>query len=130
MNQRGTVSGFTLIEILVALAIVAIAMAAVQRSFAQIIDTTLNLRDRNIALWVAQNKLTQYQLEEYWPAVGTHSDATEMASKEWHWVEKVSATQIPDVRRVEIDVMTAGKEYSLAHLVGLVIKPPEQITLK
>lgn len=122
MIARKYHSGFTLIEILVALAVVAIAMAAVQRSFAQVIDTTLNLSDRNIALWVAQNKLTQYQLEEHWPSVGTREDTTEMANKIWSLQEKVSATQIPDVRRVEIDVRMPGEEYSLAHLVGLVIK--------
>lgn len=116
-------TGFTLIEILIALAIVAIAMAAVQRSFAQVIDTTLTLRDRNIALWIAQNKLVQYQLEEHWPATGTRSDTTVMANKEWSLQEKVSATQIPNVRRVELDISARGEEYSLAHLVGLVIKP-------
>lgn len=119
-------AGFTLVEILVALAIVAIAMAAVQRSFAQVIDSTLILRDRNIALWVAQNKLVQYRLEEYWPAVGSRTNTAIMANKEWDLQEKVSATQIPNVRRVELDISERGSEYSLAHLVGLVIKPPEK----
>ncbi len=64
MKQSRRHHGFTLIEILVALAIVVVALAALQRSFAQVIDSTYTLRDRNIALWVAQNKLAQYQMEE------------------------------------------------------------------
>lgn len=128
MTRDNSHGGFTLIEILVALVFVAIAMAALQRSFAQVIDATLTLRDRNIALWVAQNKLTQYQLEQHWPSLGTRNDTTTMANVEWSWQEKVSATQIPDVRRVEIDVRAQGHDYSLAHLVGLVIKPSSKTT--
>ncbi len=126
MKQSRRHHGFTLIEILVALAIVVVALAALQRSFAQVIDSTYTLRDRNIALWVAQNKLAQYQMEETWPSVGTRSDSTMMANREWDWQEKVSATQIPEVRRVEIDVRARGKDYSLAHLVGLVLKPQKK----
>ena len=129
MNQPRHHHGFTLIEILVALAIVVVALAALQRSFAQVIDSTYTLRDRNIALWVAQNKLSQYQMEEHWPSVGTRSDTTVMANREWSWQEKVTETQIPGVRRVEIDVQASGTDYSLAHLVGLVMKPQKKTTL-
>jgi len=121
--------GFTLIEILVALAIVVVALAALQRSFAQVIDSTYTLRDRNIALWVAQNKLAQYQMEEHWPSVGTRNDTTVMANREWDWQEKVTKTQIPDVRRVEIEVRARGTDYTLARLVGLVMKPQKKTAL-
>lgn len=127
MIQEKNQSGFTLIEVLIAMVIVVMAMATFLRSFAQVIDSTATLRDRHVALWVAQNKLTQYQLEEHWPATGTRSDTTVMANKEWRIQEKVSATQIPNVRRVELDISVRGEDYSHAHLVGLVIKPDEKV---
>ncbi len=122
---RKTVAGFTLIEILVALAVLAIALAAVMRAIGQNIDTSVALRDRTMALWVAQNRLALHQLQHDWPAADTTEGDTEMAGRDWHWRQQVAATPDPDLRRIEIDVRAApnGKEV-LAHLVGFLRRPP------
>src|SRR5271169_6140617 len=114
-------NGFTLVEVLVALAIVAVALAAGFRSVAQSSDSATALKARTLALWVAQNRLAAAQLETPAPAVGESggNDAEAGASFAWH--ATVVGTPNPAFRRVEITVAeTARPDYVLAHLVGYV----------
>lgn len=121
MQPRGG-CGFTLVEVLVALAVVAIAMSAVLYGLGQGIDTSAALRDRTVALWVAQNRLAQHQLARAWPSLDTTEGVTEMAGREWHWREQVSATPEPDFRRLDIEVRAASGGEALARLAGFVAR--------
>ena len=70
--------GFTLVEILVALAIVAIALTAGMRALTQATDSAAALKARTLGLWVAQNRLAAAQIATPWPALGSYSgDAQE-----------------------------------------------------
>jgi general secretion pathway protein I len=111
-------TGFTLVEILVALAVLAIALAAVMRSIAQGIDTSAALRERTMALWVAQNRLATHQLQRDFPAPDTTDGTVTLGGREWRWREQVVTTPDADLRRMEIDVRAAGGGQMLAHLVG------------
>lgn len=115
--------GFTLIEVLVALAVLAIALTAVMRTLAQSIDMSASLRDHNVALWVAQNRLAEHQIRKDWPAQDTTEGTTEMAGREWRWREQVSGTPEPALRRIEIEVRAAQGDQALAHLVGFLARP-------
>ncbi|MBI3545466.1 MAG: type II secretion system minor pseudopilin GspI [Gammaproteobacteria bacterium] len=111
--------GFTLVEVLVALAVLAIALAALMRAMGQSIDVTAALRERNLALWVAQNRLSQHQMQQDWPSVDTIDGETEMAGEKWTWREQVSTTPEPKMRRLEITIRkTGGGKENLATLVG------------
>ncbi len=110
--------GFTLLEVLVALALLAIALTAVIRAVAQAIDLSAALRDRTIALWVAQNRLTEHQMQHDWPAIDTYDGSSEMGRREWQWTEKVSATDVAEIRRIDIEVHAPGSRYILARLSG------------
>jgi general secretion pathway protein I len=116
-------SGFTLVEVLVALAVIAIALTAVMRSFGQGVDTTIALRERTIALWVAQNRLATHYVAHSWPSPDTSDGTTEMAGREWRWREKVATTPDGDIRRVEIEIRAAPDREVLARLVGFLPKP-------
>ncbi|HJU24427.1 MAG TPA: type II secretion system minor pseudopilin GspI [Casimicrobiaceae bacterium] len=119
--------GFTLIEVLVALAIVAVALAAGMRAVAQSADGATSLRMRTLALWVAQNRLAQAQLADPWPARGSASGAETQAGTRLLWRESVSDTPNPAFRRVEIVVSEpANADYVLARLVGYVGNPHPQ----
>lgn len=116
--------GFTLIEVLVALGIVAVAFAAIMGAMAQAIDTTATLRDRTFALWVAQNRLAEHQLKGDWPAAGTAQGESQMAGREWEWEEKITTSPLNDrLRQIEISVRAPGTDYVLARLTGLLRKP-------
>ncbi len=115
--------GFTLIEVLVALALVAIAFAAIMRSMAQSIDTTMVLRDKSYALWVAQNRLALHELGQNWPSLDTRDGTATMAGREWRWKEKVISTPLENLRRIEIEITAIENDYVLARLIGFLRKP-------
>jgi len=114
-------TGFTLVEVLVALAIVAVALAAGFRSVAQSAETATALKARTLALWVAQNRLAAAQLEMPGPGVGERDGSETQAGALFAWHQSVSGTPNPAFRRVVITVAGAAQpDYVLAHLVGYV----------
>jgi len=118
-----TQNGFTLVEVLVALAVLTIALAAVMRALSQSIDTSASLRDRTIAMWVAQNRLTTHLVERDFPAMDTTEGDAEMAGREWRWREQVMAAPgEPDMRQIHIEVRAASGPQPLAKLVGFLSK--------
>jgi general secretion pathway protein I len=113
--------GFTLVEILVALAIVAVALAAGMRALAQSTDGAALLKSRTLALWVAQNRLAAAQLATPWPAPGTQRGSVVQAGVPFAYTETVSATPNPAFRKFEVTVAAPDlPDYALAHLVGFV----------
>lgn len=109
-------TGFTLIEMLAAVAILAIAMAAVISGLARYVDNTAYLREKTIALWVAHNHLTEIDLQPVWPDIGKSDGKLPMAGRDWKWKAEVKATEDPQLRRVDIDVLTADGKGTAAHL--------------
>src|SRR5690242_1366488 len=99
---------FTLVEVLVALAILAVALAAGMRAVAQSADGAASLRLRTLALWVAQNRLAQAQLANPWPARGAVAGDETQAGTRLAWRETVSDTPNPAFRKVEIVVSEPG----------------------
>ncbi len=120
--MKGTRSrGFTLIEILVALAIVAVALTAGMRALAQSADSATALKARTLALWVAQNRLAAAQASTPWPGLGNYEGNAAQAGATFLWRETISATPNPAFRRIEIMVMEPDRpDYRIAHLVGFI----------
>ena len=116
--------GFTLVEILVALAIVAIALTAGMRALAQATDTASALKARTLALWVAQNRLAAAQIATPWPALGTYDGDATQAGARFVWQASVATTPNPAFRRFEIVVAEPqAPDYVLARLVGFLGNP-------
>ena len=99
--------GFTLIEVLVALAIVAIGMAAVMGALTSSANTISYLRDKTFAQWVALNQIANLRLSGQQPPTGNSDGDTDFAGRSWHWRQEVVATQIPGVERIDISVRPA-----------------------
>lgn len=119
--KRG--EGFTLVEVLVAVAVLAIAMSAVITAMARQADNAGYLRQKTIALWVAHNRLTEIQLEDEWPDTGRSDEEVEMAGTEWRWEVEVKNTEDARLRRVDVTVRPAReKEGSMAQLSGFIGK--------
>jgi general secretion pathway protein I len=96
--------GFTLIEVLVALAIVTIGMAAVMSAITSSADTVSYLRDKTFAQWVALNQIATLRLSGQMTATGNSDGDTEYAGRTWHWRQEVTATEVPGVVRIDIKV--------------------------
>ena len=113
--------GFTLIEVLVALAVVAVALSAGMRAIAQGADGASSLKGRTLALWVAENRLAQAQLDDPAPAPGTTTGEDAQAGARFVWRRTVEASPNPAFRKIEIVVAQDDQPGSvLARLVGYV----------
>ena len=89
------------------------------RAVAQSADAATLLKQRTLALWVAQNRLAAAQLEAPWPAVGGRNGQAAQAGAAFVWRESVSGTPNPAFRRIEIVVADAREpDYVLARLTG------------
>jgi general secretion pathway protein I len=89
------------------------------RAVAQSADAATILKQRTLALWVAQNRLARAQLESPWPALGGRSGEAAQAGTSFVWRESVSGTPNPGFRRIEIVVANSAQpDYALARLTG------------
>ena len=118
--------GFTLIEVMVALAIVAFGLIAVFGQLNQSATAVTCLRDRSFAHWVAMNRIVELRLTGGFPAVGTRSHDVEMANQRWHYEVKISATEDDRLRRVDVTVSQADRQgRPLATAVGFLTEIPQ-----
>ena len=119
-------SGFTLLEVLVALGILAVALGAVIQSVSQATSNISYLRDKTFAHWVAMNRVVELQAGSSWPSIGTNEGSEVMASHEWFWKETVSEPEelAQAARRVEIEVRRDRKsETPMVSVMTFVGKP-------
>lgn len=122
MRRLRPARGFTLIEIVVALAVLAMAMGAVITGMARYAEQAAYLREKTVALWVAHNRLTEIELEPSWPALGRSDGDAEMAGIEWRWEAAVIETPDPEVRRIDIRVHAIGRDGDAAALSSFIAK--------
>ena len=97
-------AGFTLIEILVAVAILAVALAATTRAASLATDGTLETRQRLLATWAAQNRVAELRARRIFPAASSTRLATDQGGLALVIDETVSDTQNPTIRRVDLAV--------------------------
>jgi len=112
--------GFTMIEVLVALAIIAVALAASLRAVGGLASGEADLHRRLLAGWSADNTLAQLRLTHAWPNVGSTSFDCSQGNLQLICTEQVTATPNPVFRRVEVMVTMPGRSGSLAQMVTVV----------
>jgi general secretion pathway protein I len=114
--------GFTLIEVVVALAIVAIGMLAVFKTIGDTVNNVSSLRDRSFATWIADNHIAQLRLSGEMPSVDETRGELDYAKQRWHWVARVSQTPVDGLRRIDVSVRRDSdpEGSSLANLAGFV----------
>ncbi len=122
--------GFTLIEILIALVVVSIALAAATTARTHATSNANHLRDKMLAHWVAENRLTEIRIAKEFPAIGSEqSDDVEMGKIDWQWKQTVEKTDDVNLRRITISVYRAesgdSDEKPITFLNALVINPSQ-----
>jgi general secretion pathway protein I len=123
--HRNKRSGFTLIEVLVALAIIAIALMSALRAAGQGTNNVGELRSRLLAGWVAENLLAEHRARRDWLPLGMQRGTGRQGGLDFSWREEVIATPNPAFRRVEVRVFADAEEsHSLARLTGFVVNSP------
>jgi general secretion pathway protein I len=116
--------GFTLVEVLVALAIFAVALTAALRTCAVATDSALDFRQRLLAGWVAENRLAEYRIGLL-PELGERVGTVDQGGMAFTWRERVSTNEPPLNRRIDVRVFLAGiPDHVLAQAVGYAIRVP------
>ncbi|PTB32909.1 type II secretion system minor pseudopilin GspI [Photobacterium phosphoreum] len=97
--------GFTLLEVLVALAIFAVAALSVMRAVSQNLNNLGYLEQKTLASMVADNELAQLHLSGDYPSSVKRGKST-LADQEWYWTVASSKTQQQLLRQIEVSVAT------------------------
>ena len=117
--------GFTLLEVMVALAVITLGLSAVIKTVTSTTSNTIHIRDKTFAYWVAQNQIAEIELTSGSPKPGFTDGEEMLAGLTWHWTRKVEGTEDPDTNRVEVSVRK-DKEKSAqnyATLITLIFNP-------
>jgi len=96
--------GFTLVEVLVALMIVAIGLAALMTAVSSTARTSGYLRDKTLAQWIALNRLTEVRLTVNKLGQSADTGELEFANRTWHYDTRYFDTSITDMKRVVVRV--------------------------
>lgn len=102
--KRVSTRGFTLLEVMVSLAVVSIGLIAVFNGIIQMAHSTSTLRERALADWIAMNQISEIRLSGEFPDVGDSNDTVEFAGREWRWTARISETGVENLRRIDMAV--------------------------
>lgn len=120
--------GFTLMEILVALAVVGIALAALVGASGRSTRDAAELRDRTYAGWVAQNALTEIRISPEMLETGTRRGEEMMGGVRWTWTVLVEPAAIPSLRHLLVRVQRENEKGSIVTLSAFRLTQPQAKT--
>ena len=116
-------NGFTLLEVLVALAITSLAAVLVAAAFAQMLDNSVSMRERTYASWIAQNKITELRLANQLPEVSTSSGDVEFANGTWYWRAEITESGVENLFRVNVSVYYPDEDSKVRDVNGFIGEP-------
>jgi general secretion pathway protein I len=97
-------SGFTLIEVMLAMAVFAIAGVALLGVADNNYRHISHLEEQMFANWVASNQLVEVSLDETWPPKNNRKGKVEMAGRTWYWQQKVVKTANKELREITMEI--------------------------
>jgi len=125
-SSRNKSKGFTLLEVMVALFVVAISLGGVIKVMGSAARNSARLSDRTFAQWVALNELAELRIKKSWPKLGEVKGDQEMVDRKWNWVQKTIKTDDANIKRVELSVWPAESKNGadpITTVVGFLAKP-------
>jgi general secretion pathway protein I len=119
-----SVRGFTLLEAMVALIIVALGMMAVNTQLNRYAAAAFYVEQKTLASWIASNKITELSVGSVWPEIGDSDEEIEFAGQLWQSRIEVSETPVENLRRVDVEVVLAEDPERVLHKVSGLVEPP------
>lgn len=110
--------GFTLLETLIGLVVLALALVALSRTAASQVNAFSQMRERTLAGWLAQDVLTQTRLTTQFPAQGKSDGRRRYANRDWRYEVEVQGTDVATIRRLDVRVFASTDATPLAALTG------------
>ena len=117
--------GFTLIEVLVAMTIIAVGVSALVSSAGASAWRADYLRDREFGRWVASNVLAELQVVPAWPDIGSKNTEVDMGTLTWYVKTSTQAVADADLRRVDVQVRRDKDAESYIYAVAGFVGNPE-----
>lgn len=109
-------AGMTLLEVMLALVILATAGLAVMQAASQALNNQSYLQQKTFAMWVASNRLSELKLEKQWPTSSWRQEEVEFANVTWYWRYKAVATGDPNFVAIDVEVSDQKEGQVLAHI--------------
>ncbi|HET8708083.1 MAG TPA: type II secretion system minor pseudopilin GspI, partial [Pseudomonadales bacterium] len=108
MRQRG----FTLMEVMIALAVFAIAIVGLSKSFDTAVNNATRLEEKTFAHWVALNHIAQMRAAGKLPGIGKQEAKDKLANREWTVEVETTAMPVsPKLRKVDIRVSLSSDKF-------------------
>ena len=102
--------GFTLIEVLIALLVFGLIATAAAEVGSQYISSYERVRDKTLASWLAENRISEIRLQENIPGISENSKDTDFGPYRWRVTTAILATAEAKMRRVEVTVARYREE--------------------
>ena len=122
--ERRRELGFTLLEAMVALVIVALGMMAVNGQLNRYVVAAGFVEEKTLASWIATNEITALSIAQTWPDLGKQDKDVDFAARKWRCHIVVSATDVPNLHRVDVTVALADAPERVLQKVSGLIEPP------
>jgi general secretion pathway protein I len=116
--------GFTLVEVVVALAVVIIAFMAMFGSMMQSVAATTLMQEKTIATWIAFDRITELRINNEFPEDDESTDEIEMAGTEWVYTTRIIPTESEEILRVIVRVAPVEEPENILGIAsGALIRP-------
>lgn len=115
--------GFTLIEVMIALAIAAIALGGLTVAVSQMIAGSASMSQRTYASWIAQNRIAEVRLLNQIPEVDTTTSEVQYANLDWQLETTISETGVENLFRIDVEVTLVGEENPSGVVTGFIGEP-------
>jgi general secretion pathway protein I len=106
---RRSSRGFTLLEVLIALAIVAMSVGALLGTVTSSASNVIYLKEKTLAEWVALNRLTEIRIDPNMPGEGRRMGSSVMGGMRWEWEEEVTELPIKGMFRIDVRAHNTGE---------------------
>jgi general secretion pathway protein I len=117
-------AGFTLIEVMIALFVIALGIGALLVTITASADNIGHLRSKSFAEWVALNRISEVRLALAKPAVGVITGNSEFAGTRWQWKQTVSDPGQAGILRIDVAVASLADAYGF---IGTAVAPPSGV---
>jgi general secretion pathway protein I len=115
--------GMTLLEVMLALVIMATSGVAVMNAASGALNGQAYLQKKTFALWVASNSLTELKLKKLWPAASWRYDTADLAGVTWYLRYKSVETGDNNFKALDIEVSDVERGRALAYMRTYIAKP-------